>query len=289
MLISHSRPSDITWTLLGTGAAFLTSSDRLTNGRPTSGTRIQWLSGAQTTASVLTLRGIFDDFFDIGFCGLVGTTLPIGTRVVCKRRFSSPWLTPTEGVVTQRADGVRVVWFNFEPYPSNDQWDGAEFEIYNDVFGSASIAASSTFEIGEAWAGLVSEWCIRPTYESNIVDFSKQNLSINGQPFPTSRRFAETSQLEFTPVVYDDAFGPAVYDNAYNNSSIDALRNKISGLNPCVVVPITAQPFTGSPVDILYVHQHAKFGYAVSLGPIAGEAPRFVFSGQFQAPPVLLP
>lgn len=56
MLISYDRPSDITLSLIGDGATWLSddAGAALVNGRPASISRIQWLSGAQTTASVPT-------------------------------------------------------------------------------------------------------------------------------------------------------------------------------------------------------------------------------------------
>lgn len=280
MLISTARPDPITWSLLGTGAAFLTSSARLTNGRPTSATRIQWLSGTQTTSSVLTLRGTHNgNEKNIRLCGLIGTTLPEGTKIVCKRRFDLSWdVGAQEQRVVTRQDGVRVCWFYFEE--DGHTRDGFEFEIYNDVNGFAEIVADSDFEIGEAWGGLVSEWCIRTTYQSDHNDFSKQRLSINGQPFPTSRRAAAVSQLEFTPVIYEQAFG---------SSSFKTMRTGLLGYAPCVVVPMPNEPFTGSAIDLDFVSENAEFGYAKTLGPIVGDAPRFVFSATFEAPPALLP
>lgn len=290
MLLSYNRPESIAWSLLGTGAAFLTSSSRLTNGRPNSPTRIQWLSGTQTTSSVLTLRcNITGDEQSIRMAGLVGTTLPVGTKVVCKRLFSLSWTDSQQQRVIERPDGVRVVWFYFDPltYP----YRGFEFEIYNDVNGSADILADSTFDIGEAWAGEASEWCIRPTYQSDREQFSKYKQSLGGQPFRVTRRSANVSQLEFTPLDYDSVFDAVQYtdDGAVESAPIDYVRAQILGYSPCVVVPMTAKPFTGSAVDLEYVNRHAEFGFAKTVGPIVGEAPRFVFSATFSAPPALLP
>jgi len=287
MLISYERPAEITWSLLGTGAAFLTSNTRLTNGRPTSATRIQWLSGAQTTSSKLTLRGVSTGadagINDTRMYGLIGLTLPVGTKVVCNRVFDISYTDSQERYVIERADGVRVVWFYYPPEPDAPRY-GFEFDIFNDVNGIAEIPADSTFEIGEVWAGISSEWCIRTTYQSDRNDFSKQKMSINGQPFPTRRRASSISNLEFTPVIYGSAFG------SVGSPSFKSIRAELLGYHPCVVVPMTAEPFTGaSAIDSAYVNENAEFGYAKTLGPIVGEAPRFVFSATFEAPPALLP
>lgn len=279
MLLSYGRPEDITWSLLGTGAAFLTDSGALDDGRPSSATRIQWLSGSQTTSSVLTLRAAWvTGNVNIRLVGIVGTTLPVGTKVICKRQFDLSWGGAQEARIIQRKDGVRVVWFYFDE--DGYERSGFEFEIYNDVNGASSIEADSAFDIGEAWGGICSQWCIRPTYASGRDDLSVMKQSIGGQPFPVRRRALATSQIEFTPVTYDQAYG---------DEGLDYIREFLLAYQPAVVVPITSKPFTGTPIDLDYVNQHAEFGYARSIGEIVGEAPRFVMSAQFAAPPALLP
>lgn len=290
MILSYTRPPQILWSLVGTGAEFLTDPVRLTNGRPNSSTRIQWLSGAQTTSSVLTLRcNVTADEQSIRMAGLIGTTLPVGTKVVCKRLLSLSWTGSQQQRVIERSDGVRVVWFYFDPlvYP----YRGFEFEIYNDVDGVASILADSTFEIGEAWGAQASEWNIRPSYQSDREQLSKYKASLGGQPFRVARRSVNISQLEFTPLDYTDVFDAIQYtpDGAISGAPIDYVRSQILGYAPCVVVPMTARPFTGASTDMDYINRHAEFGFAKTVGPIIGDAPRFVFSATFEAPPALLP
>ena len=283
MLLSTDRP-DLTWTLVGTGAAFLTDEDALTNGRPSSGTRIQWLSGAQTTASFLQLRGTWvSGAQPIRLAGLVGLTLPIGLKIIASLRYYSSWgYREVEGVVVQRQDGVRVAWFVFDQNgdPGDDDVAGIEFKIFNDAGGVAVIDADSTFDIGEAWAADGSEWCIRPSYESDREDLSKMRDSIGGQPFPVRRRSKAISQIELTPVIYGSAFG---------DTGLSVIRESLLAYQPSVVVPMTAEPFTGGGIDAAYVNKFAEFGYANNIGPIKGEAPRFVMSAGFVAPPALLP
>lgn len=282
MLLSYSRPDGIAWTLTGVGAAFLTDEGRLTNGRPESGTRIQWLSGAQTTASVLALVGIWPEAMRVRLCGLVGLTLPVGTRIVCGlRRPADPGYTyaTAEARVVQRTDGVRVAWFVFDA--DLDPVIGAEFAVYNDVNGVASIAADSTFTIGEGWVGQGGEWCIRTQYDSSRSDLSRMNKSIGGQPFAVRRRAEAISQVEFTPQVYTDAYA--------REGSFADIRERMLAFEPVVVVPITGEPFSRAPVTLEHVQRHAEFGYCSNPGPIVGDAPRFVFSAQFTAPPALLP
>lgn len=284
MLLSYSRPTGIAFTINGTGGAFLTDSARLVNGRPSSPTRIQYISGTQTLTSVLDLRADWgtDGQIIVGFAGLIGLSLPVGLRIVCSFKFSGLWgYSPQEGVVFEREDGVRCVWFYFPQTIFSVPFQGVQFSVYNNVGGTTSpLAANEPFDIGELWAGEASLWCIRPTYQSDREDYSKMKTSLGGQPFKVTRRASNISQLEFTPVIYSEAFGTGTFGT---------IRERILGYKPCVVVPMTTEPFTGSAIDSTYINRHAEFGYAKNVGPIVGEAPRFVFSATFNAPPALLP
>ena len=280
MLISYRRPDPITWSIVGTGAAFLTDPNALSNGRPAAGTRIQFVSGTQTIASVTKIRAVWNPFGAVGkvtFAGIIGTTLPVGLRVVCSVSSGFSWdVDPVEGVVVERPDGVRVVWFLFpdDVYPAI----GMQFAVYNDAGGFAVLSASDTFDIGELWFGEADQYCIRPTYQSGTEDPSLIRQSIGGQPFPVARRASATSSIEITPITYDDAWPQLAY-----------VRSQLLSYSPAVVVPITSKPFTGTPISMEYVNRHAEFGYAKTIGPIVGEEPRFKMTADFVAPPALLP
>jgi hypothetical protein len=283
MLISYSRPDPITWSLNGTGAAFLTDPIRLTNGRPTAATRMTFVSGTQTTSSVLNLRAAWAEFGyndRVRLVGIVGTTLPVGLKIVASISTGFVWTnSPTEGIIVERADGVRVCWIRIP----DTAWPGAgvQISIFNDYNGVAPLAPSEEFEIGEVWIGDSQSWTIRPTLQLGVRDFTKTKESIGGQPFRIPRRSARTALLEFTPTTVDQTFGMA---------SVEALQDRLLGAAPCVVVPIDRRPFSGATsIDQDYLNANAMFGYATSLGPITGQPPRFTFAAQFQAPPVLLP
>lgn len=298
MILSYSRPTGIVWGVGGTGAAFLTPSARLTNGRPSSGTRIRWLSGAQTTSSVLELQGIlYPSLFlskIVTLAGLFGVTLPVGTRIECILSSSLGTYT-VETRVVERSDGTREAIFYFDHATTIEVSTIVNFKIYNDVYGDATIAADSDFEIGEAWAAPSALWCIRPTPSFDKEEWSKQNLSLNGQPFPVARRSSDVTSIEVTPVIYSKTWGALdvageATQIAQADLGIADLRERLMAFEPAVIVPMANAPFTGSDtVDPNYVNRHAQFGFFAKCGPIVGTAPRFSFSGQFTAPPALLP
>lgn len=278
MILSYSRPESVSWSLDGAGAAFLTDEKRMVDGRPSSGTRIQWLSGAQTTSSVLRLRGLWPAAQRVGLCGLVGLTLPAGLRVVISlRRAADAGFTylPTETVIEQRNDGTRSAWAYID---AQDDVIGVEYAIYNDAGGSSPVAADSHFDVGEAWAGKAAQWCIRTTYQDDRNDLSTLKRSLSGQPYPVRRRAEGISQIEVTPVQYEQAFEP---------DGLSDIREQLLAYSACVIVPITAKPYTGLPIDPAFVRRHARFGYASNIGPIVGEEPRWVMSAAFTEPPAL--
>ena len=148
MLISYNRPPDIAWSLIGAGAAWLSddAGAALINGRPAAASRLQWLSGAQTTASVLTLRGSWGTAIAPRVVGLVGLTLPAGTLIrLAFRRPADAGYTYLADVPQQRIvqlpDGSRCAWFVLDD--GLDPVIGVEYRIVNDVYGSASIAAGA--------------------------------------------------------------------------------------------------------------------------------------------------
>lgn len=199
MLISYSRPA-ITWSLLGAGAAWLTDADALTNGRPSSVSRVQWLSGAQTTASVLTLRATLATACAPRVLALLGLTLPVGTliRLAFRRTADSDYTyladVPQQRVV-QLPDGSRCAWFVLAA--GLDEVIGVEFRLVNDVAGAAAIAASAAIDIGEAWIGPCVEVPHAADWKDIDTDPSVTRRSKGSQPFTAPARGYRSLQVPF--------------------------------------------------------------------------------------------
>jgi len=201
MLISYSRPA-IIWALIGPGAAWLSddAGAALINGRPAAVSRLQWLSGAQTTASVLTLRGTWATAFAPRVLALLGLTLPAGTLITLAfRRAADAGYTYLADLASQRVvqlpDGSRCAWFVLDD--GLDAVIGVEFRIANDVDGAASIAADSAFDIGEAWVGPTVEIPHTADWKDIDNDPSVQRRSKGSQPFTTEVRGYRTLQAPF--------------------------------------------------------------------------------------------
>lgn len=231
MLISYNRPPSIAWSLVGAGAAFLSddAGSALTNGRPAAASRLQWLSGAQTTASVLSLRGTWATALVPRVVALIGLTLPVGTLITLAfRRPADAGYTYLADVPAQRVvqlpDGSRCVWFVLDA--GLDAVIGVEFRIVNDVNGAASIVAGSAFDIGEAWIGPTFEVCARRTMQDHVIDPTIKRRSYGSQTFESQRLPYRSIQLELVPQK-DAAIGDVRY-----------LRGQVLQGNRVAIVPV---------------------------------------------------
>lgn len=264
MLISYSRPADIAWSLIGAGTAWLSddAGAALINGRPAAVSRLQWLSGAQTTASVLILRGVWGTAFAPRVIGLVGLTLPVGTMIkLAFRRPADAGYTYLADVpqqrVTQLPDGSRCAWFVLAA--GLDAVIGVEFRILNNVGGSASIPAGSVFDIGEAWVGPTFDVCVRRTMQDHVVDPTVKRRSYGSQTFASPRLPYRSIQLELVPQ-RDSKIG-----------DVRAVRGKVMQTARVAVVPVETD-----------VYATALFGTAYQFDISALDTGKF-WTATFQA------
>jgi len=204
MLISFNRPTDIAWSLIGAGSAWLSddAGAALTNGRPAAASRMQWLSGAQTTASVLTLRGTWGSAIAPRVLALLGLTLPVGTLITLAfRRPMDSGYTYLADEASQRVtllpDGSRCAWFVLDA--DLDPVIGVEYRIHNDVSGAASIEAGAAIDIGEAWVGPTVEIPHEAGWARGRVDPTVARRSKGGQLFRASARSWRRLQVRFSP------------------------------------------------------------------------------------------
>ncbi len=174
MIIGHSIPAS-TWAVSGTGAAILVN--QLAASRPDTLSRLRWLSGAQTSASVLRLRAEWEGAIVPGLIYLAGGDLPAGTKVtVAWRRPGDsagtyPY-TPTARNSPQRvARGPRgertcaiVLAQGASPVV------GCEIAIWNDVDGVAAIVADSTITLGAVLVCAADEISIDSDWSDTTVD-----------------------------------------------------------------------------------------------------------------------
>lgn len=263
MLISCNRPSDLTSGLIGDGAAWLSddSGAALTNGRPASASRIQWLSGTQTTSSELILRATWGSAITPRILALLGLTLPAGTLIqITLRRPADAGYTYKADTYSQRVvqlpDGSRCAWFVLDD--GLDPVIGAGFIIVNDVNGSASIAASSSFDAGEVWVGSGVDIPQQRGWSRGIKDPSVIRRSRGSQLFSTDLRAWRRLTVRFAPTSNADVAGQGLD----NSTDWELIQAALHGAAPCVVIPRWRQ------LDANYIQRGALFASAAKHGAI---------------------
>lgn len=267
MKIGHSRPVGGIWSLSGTGAAFLTSTANLADGRPDTVDRLQWLSGAQSTSSVLRLRCEFDDAIVPGMVGISNCSLPVGTLIRARyRRASDPVGTypynpaaQNEGQrLIQGVRGERTWWVVLNPGATPVK--GVEYQFENNVGGSAVIPASSTFELGDVIIVATDEVVIDKDWSDEWVDPTVTDFSWSRQPYSkpgTPYRVLNFQlPLRHQKKYFGDATAPSLLD-------YEELVAKLDRGQRCVYVPRWQNP-DGTFAEGL-LHRTARIGIATKL------------------------
>lgn len=237
MLISYDRPKDLVCSLIGSGAAWLSddAGAALTDGRPANVSRIQWLSGDQTTASELILRATWGTALVPRVLGLIGLTLPVGTLIkLALRRPADAGYTYQVDTYSQRVvqlpDGSRCAWFVLPA--ALDAVIGTGFQILNDVNGSATIAAGSAFDVGELWVGPAVEIPHEKDWTRAFNDASRKSRSKGGQLYTVQQRGWRTLQATFAYAAME-----AVRQGGLaNGMDWETLEAALAGGAPCVGV-----------------------------------------------------
>lgn len=279
MIIGHSRPSGTTWGTSTSGTTAYTARAGLVDDRPDTTERFTWPSGTQNTSVFLRLRGIWPTAFVPGLVGLSNVSLPAGTKVIARfRRADDPAATGAGGFPyapmmyadTQRIiegpRGDRSVWFVVQP--GAEQVVGVEFQIYNDVDGSATIVAESTFTVGEAVACPVFNIDISDKPSIDNIDPTVATFSGSGMPYVAPG--VPYRQLNFR----------FINDNqtTYFGGQIPQVMAKIDRGQSCVYVLRWRDPSGALSPELL--HATALIGVATKLPTFQHEAGPLFSSGQ---------
>jgi len=189
-LIGYGRPDSVSHNLVGTGATFDSDPARLNSGIVSDRTAIQWLSGAQTTASALKLQSTWPSSIVPRIIPLLDLKgIPEGTKIVVTgKRAGDADFTYNLGGNSGSSSTVRTVTFDDGSVglvvicdAGLDPIIGRQVKFLNDVNGSASIVAGSFFYPGaiddfQGWetpAGIKRDF--QPTYEGGPVEIRTPN------------------------------------------------------------------------------------------------------------------
>jgi hypothetical protein len=266
MYTCYSCPTPSAAAIAGSasGSAFTTAWQDLFNGRPADATRIQWCSGAQTTASYVQLQFTLSAGIVPGAVGLIGLNIlgladSSGLKVVFTGRRSTdpvgtyPYALGGTSATTRtikRADGsyaaICVCASGLTPIV------GWQMQIYNDQNGAANIAASQFVDLGEAWCSPAFDLDIDADWKLTFAQ-SKVAQSINNQPWPVLYPPARTLSVTRREVDFNGAF----VDGA--NPCWQSLRTAIGNGQASILIPRWG---TAAAPDVAKIHATAVFGIA---------------------------
>lgn len=221
MWLAHSRKTDFTVTVVGSGASIVTDNPTdLFNGRPADATRLQWLDAA--TPAITDYVDIQIERatpFSCGFAGLVGLdVLAAASSAGIKMAFTGkrsgdPDFSYSLGGNTalqrtmQRSDGsVAALTI---PNAGLDDLIGLQLRIWNDQNGAVVFGPGDYVDLGDLIGSLGfdldidAKWKLTPPRNSYPVSRNEQPWPF---PYPPGRTFtASRSQIPFDEAYIDGA------------------------------------------------------------------------------------
>lgn len=279
MLIGFNRPiieDPFAWSLTSsTSCSFVNSSAYLTDDSIPSATRITWANSEVSEDAYLQLNATMASQ-SIRVGGLMGVTLPVGTRVQFVRHLGITIFILGEGYVTLLPDGSRAVWFAMAASITSVTSLGFRIMSFN---GTDFLPHPITFDIGEAWFSDAYEYPILATKKLKILNDGTVRRSTNGQPFPLLRRDYRQIVVDLTPQFYSKAYSSS------DPSSWANLRGSLAKANTCVAVPWYRD--TNGTVSYQVATEQALFGWCSNRGEIdrRNDAPMYNLSLQFDEYP----
>lgn len=272
MLIGHSRQPP-TLSIAGTGATIVAGADQVADGRPDTLTAFTFNTGVQNTGIHMDIQLDWTTAIVPRAVGLSNISLPVGTKidVLFKRATdgSTYPYAPTMYASTQRVvagpRGERTAWLL--PQPGATAVIGAAIRVWNDVNGSASLAAGAAFTVGEAWVSDGTDYDIDTDWTDVATDPTVTNASGSSQLFGVIgvpyRELTFSLLADGETVVYGGANDP------------DVLAARIDRGQTCLFVPRYTDANYAFSADML--HRSARLARATSLpgrthisGPVFG-------------------
>lgn len=251
MFISTDRPSPITW-YISSGAAFVTSSSYLSDGKVAMPCRCSWTTGAQTTSTIMQISGAWSSSITVQIaavlCPKTAYALPVGTPV------SVTFLGPNvrvSGVIQKFADGSNgLILFSTSPVSGVT---GITLEITNNIGNATVFTAGQNLDMGEIWVGSVTAYKIANNVALGLADPTTNRRSHNNEPWPLFGKPYDTLSVEFSPM--NDA---AAYDPT-SSVTFRQVRYSLSTAQAALILPRVYKPGT-TTVDNVALNQLAIFG-----------------------------
>lgn len=217
-LFSYGRPSNIAWSIAGTGAGIDGDPALLTNGRPADPCRLHWLSsGSPVIGDDIVLTGDLGAEMSVRCAAVLfpqnstATKLPAGTKIVLTGLLASSPVTiqgnasAAVGLRTSLLpNGAVAIWFVFPAVTI----DNLLVHIFNDKNGATWATASMPFDIGEIWVGNGADFNVKWDTEEQLEGGLLQRLSHNNQSWPLQTQPFKGYSINLVPMSEAIAIGP---------------------------------------------------------------------------------
>lgn len=234
MRVCYGQPAT-TFAIAGTGAAFITDSSALSNGRPAHATRVRWISGAQTTASVVVITATLAASVVAGAACLlmpnISTALPAGVKVTVAGKALGVDVVLGGNALTARvvilANGATAIHWVF-PAVTIDQ---LVITIYNDRAGMTWATASQLFDLGEVGCFNTADFDVALDASIELDGGVLQRQSHNNQAWPFLVQPFRVATLKVVPMSAAVAIGPAGLQ-----SDFETVINCISTSPRCAII-----------------------------------------------------
>lgn len=224
----------------GSGAAFLSDSAYLFDGKPSTLTRLRWTGGAQSTASFTGIQFSLTNSGDTspadvpyGVVGILNTSLPDGLVVEVRKGATIGTLLGSS-VMRENDNGTTSAWLIFVNEPSSSV--PTDILFLNDSGGAVALAPSVEFTIGEIFVGNASKWRMKRNSTISFANPGKVRISSDGTNWPIMKASPENIQLNLAPIAQKQAFASA-------NAAIDMKSLCKSIFNSDVVAVIPFENF----------------------------------------------
>lgn len=309
MLISHSRRTDATISgLYARGSTieaaaldggYLQHAAALIDSRPGIGAMMRFGNTVDTEDERFGVQVAWptDDPRAVRVFGLLGTSLPAGTRVwITYRDAAGTWSTGDLGGNTTAntiygvsdyeriqalPDGSRGVWMLAVPAVETPitgfrLWIGRRVATL--AQGGVTPLEAGPWTLGELWFGEAAEWDAFRQWSDDQPDDSRAQTSVARQPFVAREAPARVLQIDLEHVPTSTAIGAPA-------DRLQGIRERMNRKQPIAVLP---RHSLASLVDAQQMQSLALFGCADRLGMIerVGAADRYKMSLAFREFPV---
>jgi hypothetical protein len=287
MLISYGRPA-MTWAIAGTGASFVSASSILTNGRPADPCRIQWLSGAQTTSSTVTLTATLATAI-VPRCAAVllpnlSTAIPAGVKITVSGKLGASSVPLGGNALTQRTvtlpNGATAIWFVFPLGLS--AIDTLIVTIYNDANSATWATASQFVDLGEVWVGKGADFQVAQDPDESLQGGVLQRQSRNNQAWALLQAGGNPFRVltvNLQPMTEAVAIGPNSAQDDF-----ETVRYQLATASACVLIPAylargnspnNVPNVTSGTISAQRLHRSARLGVLDSPPSMKGNGSRY--------------